>query len=292
MMFGSFISLCDCGDTSSFLPSASPFHPARVPVPSHEVQQGRPPTGRGVRRGRRVLLGNIPGQVVGLDDVLYPGHDVERQALQDPGVALQQREPNVLLSPSPAMTAIMCQCIQAGPAKIGSQTDGCVALRRAHARARALLTLFSWIFAMSSADRGMPGNLCLCLRMSSSVCARSSNCSLFSWLTADPQDDLLSLLCTFLFQMMTDASIRSLRSRILCSDVRSIVDRKSFGSNSTSVMTRYSASPRLALPFCQPQPGKRRGSFQKLYMFMHAKEVPVRPWGVCLYTCSGCSPPY
>jgi hypothetical protein len=64
-----------------------------------------------------------------------------------------------------------------------------------------------------------------------------------------------------------------LRSRILCSDVRSTVDRKSSGSNSTSVMIRYSASPRLALPFYQPCTGKvcfRKDSIHKLAVLVFA----------------------
>lgn len=57
------------------------------------------------------------------------------------------------------------------------------------------------------------------------VSALSSNCSLFSKLTAEPQD-LMSLLCIFRFQMITEDSMRFLRSRTLCSVDRSRDERK------------------------------------------------------------------
>lgn len=108
-------------------------------------------------------------------------------------------------------------------------------------------TLLYWILLMSRADWGIPGNLCL--RMSKIVSALSSNCSLFSKLTAEPHGDLASLLCIFLLQMMIDASILFLRSRILCSVDKSIDDRNSSGSKTSTVILRYNESPRLALPF-------------------------------------------
>ncbi|GFZ11788.1 rop guanine nucleotide exchange factor-like protein [Actinidia rufa] len=59
-----------------------------------------------------------------------------------------------------------------------------------------------------------------CLIMSKMVSALSSNSSLFSKLTVEPQADFPSLAFIFLFHITTDASILFVRSRILCSDDR------------------------------------------------------------------------
>lgn len=99
---------------------------------------------------------------------------------------------------------------------------------------KLLLTLLYWILLMSRADWGMPGNLCF--RSSKIVSALSSNCSFFSILTAEPQD-FASLLCMiFLFQMTTEASIRFLILRILCSVDRSSVEKNWSGSKNSTVI--------------------------------------------------------
>lgn len=113
-----------------------------------------------------------------------------------------------------------------------------------------MLTLLNWILLISRFDWGAPGYCCL--RIWRMVSALSSNCSLFSKLTIEPmepQEDLVSLLFIFLFQIMHDASILFFRSTILCSVDRSNVSRKFIASNCSSVMLLYIASPRLTLPF-------------------------------------------
>lgn len=61
------------------------------------------------------------------------------------------------------------------------------------------------------------------------VSARSSNCSRFSKLMMEPQEDLVSLVCILRFQMMVDASMRFLRSSTLCSVDRSTPSKNSIG---------------------------------------------------------------
>lgn len=68
------------------------------------------------------------------------------------------------------------------------------------------------------------------------VSALSSNSSLFSILTPEPQVDFPSLWFIFRFQITMDASILFLRFRILCSDDKSMVDRNWSGSKNSTVM--------------------------------------------------------
>lgn len=68
------------------------------------------------------------------------------------------------------------------------------------------------------------------------VSALSSKSSLFSKLTAEPQPDFESFWFIFLFQITIDASILFLRSKILCSDDKSIVDRNWSGSKNSTVI--------------------------------------------------------
>lgn len=96
------------------------------------------------------------------------------------------------------------------------------------------LTRLYWILLMSRADWGIPGNLCL--RMSKMVSALSSKSSLFSKLTAEPQADFPSFWFIFLFQITMDASILFLRSRTLCSDDMSMVERNCSRSKDSTVM--------------------------------------------------------
>ncbi|KAJ8452062.1 hypothetical protein Cgig2_016643 [Carnegiea gigantea] len=73
-----------------------------------------------------------------------------------------------------------------------------------------------------------------CFRINKMVSALSSKSSLFSKLTAKPHGDLASLLVIFRIQITMEASILSLRSRILCSDDKSIVERNCSGSKESS----------------------------------------------------------
>lgn len=100
---------------------------------------------------------------------------------------------------------------------------------------------------MSRSDWGIPGKRCF--RISSIVSALSSRSSLFSILTPEPHEDLVSFALIFLFQITTDASILFLRSSILCSVDKSREESRQSGSKKSSVMLLYIWSPRLALPF-------------------------------------------
>jgi len=68
------------------------------------------------------------------------------------------------------------------------------------------------------------------------VSALSSKSSLFSILTPEPQEDFPSFWFIFRFQITIDASILFFRSRILCSDDKSVVDKNWSGSKNSTVM--------------------------------------------------------
>ncbi|RYQ87373.1 hypothetical protein Ahy_B09g094881 isoform A [Arachis hypogaea] len=63
-------------------------------------------------------------------------------------------------------------------------------------------------------------------------------CSVFKLLTAELQDDFESFWFIFLLQITIEASILFFRSRILCSDDKSTVDRNWSGSKNSTVMLR------------------------------------------------------
>lgn len=70
------------------------------------------------------------------------------------------------------------------------------------------------------------------------VSALSSKSSLFSKLTAEPQPDFPSFWFIFLFHITMEASILFLRSSILCSDDKSMLQRNWSGSKNSTVMLR------------------------------------------------------
>lgn len=137
---------------------------------------------------------------------------------------------------------------------------------------------------MSSADWGSPGNSCL--SRSKMVSALSSNSSLFSMLTPEPQDDFPSLRFIFLFQITIEASILFLRSRTLCSVDKSMFERNSTGLKNSTVMLLYTKSPRHDLPFCQAKNWGNQPDFVTLthnYQYTDAEYSIMECWTVGTY---------